>query len=322
LTYQKCHVDIHNMRDMHLRGLDLNLLPVLEALLRQANVTRAAAEIGLSQPAMSRALARLRDLFNDALLVRAAGGMTLTPRARELIGPVASAMRSVKSIYAAPELSLASIRRTVRICASDAQTVLLAPLIAARLHREAPHVDIEMTSYSRDLAARMETGQIDFAFATASTPLPPGAASMPLAEDRLALVMRREHPAANRNWTIADYASVDHVSISILGDGVSDLDAALAAQGVSRRIMLTTPHFTAALAAVSSTDMVTTISRIFARRFATPFDLVLHEPPLQHTELTLVLVWARLQASDPFLAFMRRVIADAAQDAQTAYGGA
>jgi DNA-binding transcriptional LysR family regulator len=301
------------MHTMHLRGIDLNLLPVLEALLRHQNVTRAAQDIGLSQPAMSRSLGRLRHLFGDPLLVRAAGGMTLTPRARDMIGPVAAVTESIRKLHMPQDFAVGAVNRTVRIAAVDAQTILIAPLIAARLAAEAPHVDLRMEGYAPDIMPRMEKGLLDFAFATATTPLPPGAASMPLADDELALVMRRGHPAAQSRWTIADYAAYHHVSVSIFGDGQSELDAALAAQGVTRRIALVTPHFMAALAAVSTTGMVTTISRTFAERFAEPFNLVLHPPPLPDIALKLTLVWAQLHAGDPFLAWMRGMIGEVVQ---------
>ena len=126
----------------------------------------------------------------------------------------------------------------------------------------------------------MEQGLVDLCFATAATPLPPGAVSEPLASDRLALVMRRGHPAANRTWSLADYALYPHATVAFFGDGVSEIDAALAAAGVERRIALTTPHFMATIAAVAASDCVTTISKAFARRFAEPLGLVLRPPPL------------------------------------------
>jgi DNA-binding transcriptional LysR family regulator len=111
-----------------------------------------------------------------------------------------------------------------------------------------------------------------------------------------------------------DYGRVSHVGISILGDNQSDLDAQLAAAGVQRRIALTTPHFIAALATVSATDMATTISRVFAERFASEFGLVLKEPPIPNPDLDLVSVWSHVRAADPVLAWLRGVIHEVAKD--------
>jgi DNA-binding transcriptional LysR family regulator len=301
------------MRGVHLRGIDLNLLPPLEALLRLRNVTRAAAEVGLSQPAMSRALGRLRDLVGDPLLVRAHGKLALTPKAERLLAHLAPALDGVKQIFAEKSFDPAAATRTVRIAGVDTQTVLYAPGIMARLAREAPGIDIRFEPIGGEMIARMDQGGLDFVFALATTPLPPGVISEPIARDRLALVMRAGHPWAARRWRVKDYAAVQHVGVSILGDAPSDLDAALAAHGVTRRVALVTPHFTAALAAVGATNMVTTISRTFAERFAGTFGLVLREPPLANTEMQVTLVSSHLRASDPLLGWLRGVIREVAQ---------
>jgi DNA-binding transcriptional LysR family regulator len=300
------------MRKVNLHSLDLNLLPPLEALLRLRNVTLAAEEVGMSQPAMSRALARLRDVLGDALLVRTAQGFALTVRARELQPQLAPALEGIGALYRVEEFSPRTASRVVRIAASDAQTVLVLPLILRRLERDAPQVSVQVSGYARDTVARMVSGDLDFAFATSTTPLPPGAASMVLAQDRLALVMRKGHPAEHRRIVIGDYQGFDHATISLLNDNRSDLDAALAAQGVRRRIAMTTPHFMAALTAVSATDMVTTVSRALAQRFAETLRLTLREPPIENADLTLTLVWSQLRAGDRFLEWMRDVIRDAA----------
>jgi DNA-binding transcriptional LysR family regulator len=296
------------MREVNLAGVDLNLLPPLEALLRRRNVSRAAAEVGLSQPAMSRALARLRETLDDPLLVRSANGYALSPRAEALAARLGPALEEVKAVWQAPVFDPRTVERTIRIAGADTHAILLAPPLMARLAREAPGIDIRIVGYSADLTRRMEAGEIDMAFALSTTPLPPGARSEVVGHDRLALVLRRGHPLEKRKWTIQDYARVSHVGVSIFGDAASDLDAVLARAGVDRRIALTTPHFTAALAAVSETDMATTISRQFAERFAEPFGLILKEPPFTETALDLALIWTHVRATDPVLAWLRGVI--------------
>lgn len=300
------------MTNVHLRGVDLNLLPVLEALLRLRSVTAAAREVGLSQPAASRALARLRARFSDPLLVRAAGGLALTPAARALLPAVAEAASALKAVYApAAPPDPQVVARTVTIAATDVQAVLVAPPLLRRLAAKAPQVDVRFEPYGPDLVARMERGALDFAFALASSPLPPGAASQRLVRDDLALVMRRDHPMADRRWTLEDYAGVGHVAIAIFGDGLSEIDAALALAGRRRRIVLTVPHFVAALAAVGGSDLVTTVSRAYAGAMADRFGLCLHPAPLAETGLESVLVWSRVHGADPFLAWMRAEIAAA-----------
>lgn len=302
------------MREVNLHGVDLNLLPALEALLRRRNVSQAAADAGLSQPAMSRALQRLRDLFDDPLLVRVSGGFALSPKAEGLLLRVQAALQDVTSVFAEPVFDPALVKRRIRFAATDMQTILFAPPLMARLAGEAPGIDIVMEPYSRDVSQRMENGTLDFVFALASTPLPPSAESLSLGEDRLALIMRRGHPAENQKWTIEDYARFNHASIGIMGDGISELDAELALHGVTRRIALTTPHFIAALAAVSASDMVTTISESFAKRFAKEFNITHRLPPLRDITLKPILVWNQVRSSDRVLTWFRGIVRDVASE--------
>lgn len=303
------------MREVNLSGLDLNLLPALEALLKRRNVSHAAEDVGLSQPAMSRALARLREVLGDVLLVRVpGGGYALTPRAEALSAQLIATLDHVKAVFREPSFDPAKVQRTIRIAGIDTHTILLAPALMARLAKEAPGIDIRFENYGPDLIERVETGRLDLAFATANTPLPPGARSESYAHDKLVLVLRKGHPMAKKKWTIEDYGKVSHVGISILGDAGSELDAQLAKVGVHRRMALVTPHFIAALATVSGTDMATTLSRVFATRFVDQFDLVLKDPPLPNVDLELTVVWSHLRAADPVLAWVRTVMRDVAKE--------
>ncbi len=301
------------MRKVNIAGLDLNLVPALDALLRHRNVTRAAADVGLSQPAMSRALARLRDLQGDPLLVRTGNGYALTPRARAIQPIVVAAVHQLGDVFRHHAFEPGTERRTVRLAVADAQTILLMPGIMARLAVEAPGVDLRVEAYGPDLPARLNDGALDLAFSLASTPLPPGVHSEIVGEDRLALVMRRGHPGAGRRWSIADYGAWHHVGVALLGDGQTEIDALLAAAGVVRRIALVTPYFTAALATVAETDMVTTVSAALAKRFATPLGLVLHDPPFAQTRLQTTLVCSHVRAADPFLVWFRALVREVAQ---------
>ncbi len=300
------------MRQTNISGLDLNLVPALDALLRRRNVTRAAADVGLSQPAMSRALARLRDLQGDPLLVRTRSGYVLTPRAEAIRPQLALAVTHLREVFQQPAFDPGTERRTVRLAATDTQTVLLLPGVMARLTAEAPGVDLRVEPYRSDTLARLQDGSLDGFFALSNTALPPGAYSEIVGEDRLALVMRSGHPAAGRSWSIADYGSYQHVGVALLGDGQSEIDAILAAEGVTRRIALVTPHFTAALAAVAATDMVTTLSAALARRLSPALGLALQTPPFGETRLQTTLVSSHVRAADPFLGWLRTVVREVA----------
>jgi DNA-binding transcriptional LysR family regulator len=302
------------MREVNLAGIDLNLLPALEALLRRRNVTRAATDVGLSQPAMSRALARLRGLIGDPILVKVPGGLAPTARAQSLISQLTACLDGLDSVLRAPAFIERELERSFRIAAADAQTILIAPQLLAKIRELAPRASLVFEPLRADIPQRVQAGDLDLAFALATTPLPPGAYSEPLCEDRLALIMRRNHPAADAAWTLADYARFDHVTVGIIGDNLSDIDAELAEAGVVRRAALTTPHFLAALAAVSATDCITTLSAALGRRFADTFGLILREPPLRRTRLPLTVVGAATRANDLAIVWLRARLREVAAE--------
>ena len=314
LVYVKCMVYMFVMHEVNLNGLDLNLLPPLEALLRRKNVTLAAADAGMSQPAMSRALGRLRTIFDDPLLARGAKGLVLTPKALEISFALRPALEQVKQVFHAPDFDPKTSQRTIRFASSDVHNTLIFPTLLRNLSDRAPGLDISCEPYGSDLLSRMAAGDIDFAFALDTSPLPTGAQSLYLAQDELALVMRRNHPLATHDWTLSDYGKVPHILIRLLNDGVNDLDALLAVHGIQRRTLWSTPHFLAALAAVSTTDAVTTLSRAFAGRFADQFDLVLRRPPIDNPSLGIVLVMAQARGHDPLMAWVANQVKLAATE--------
>lgn len=300
------------MRDANLSAVDLNLLPPLKALLRRRNVTRAAEDAGLSQPAMSRALGRLRDLLDDPLLVRQGGGFVLTPFADRLMPELEQALSGVEGLFRRAAFDPRAEVRTVRLVASDIHTLLLIPPLVARLAVEAPGVTLRVEAYSPDLPTRMLRGEVDLTFAVTGAPLPPGAVSAPIGRDRLVLAVRAGHPASETALNLARYARLEHVGVSLFGDGQSMIDAALAAEGLERRIVLTTPSFVAALATVAAGDAVTAISQALARRFAALFDLTLLPAPFGGAEYEMTLVWANHRDGDALLAWLRAVIGEVA----------
>ena len=308
------------MRQMNLAAVDLNLLPALEALLRRQNVTRAAEDLGLSQPAMSRALQRLRDVLGDPLLVRGQGGLSPTPRALALLPSLSLALDALGSLYREPAFEPAQMDRTFSIAAADVHTVLVGPPLLRRIRAEAPGVNLRFEPYSEDLRNRMDSGAVDLAFATMSMPLPPGVTNEPLVAESLVLVMREGHPSENLAWTLEDYTRHVHVTIAIRGDDESEIDSALASRGLARRIVLRTPHFMAALAAVGGSDAVTTISAALAWRFAGTFGLTLVDSPLALPPLHLSLVGTTARASDPALRWLKGRIREAAREVYGAVG--
>jgi DNA-binding transcriptional LysR family regulator len=304
------------MREVNLPGVDLNLLPALEALIRRRNVTLAGRDVGLSQPAMSRALARLRALVGDPILVKAPGGLAPTARAEALMPQLTAALDRLGGVLRPPAFAPEALDRNFRIAATDVHSLLLGPPLLAAMRRLAPRAGLSFVPVGLDVRERIQTGEIDLAFAVTTTPLPPGVLSEPLAEDRLALVTRRG--LRDKPWTLADYAAATHATVSIFGDRLSEIDTELAEAGLVRRIAFTSPHFLATLAAVGASDCVTTLSAALARRFADVFGLDLHEPPLRQKALTLTMVVSATRAGDPGLVWLKERLREAGREAYPA----
>jgi len=305
------------MRNLNLRSVDLNLLPALDALLRLRHVTRAAEEVGLSQPAMSHMLGRLRQVLGDELLVRARSGLALTARAEEIAPRVAAVLNAARTIYRPPIFDIAKVRRVFHVVGCDLHSVLFGPPLMARIRAEAPGIELSIENYSRNVFRRLEDGSIDLVFADMQTPLPPGAVSTVIGEDRYALVMREKHPAATKKWTVAEYANWDSAIVSIFGDGQTDVDAKLAKAGVVRRVGLTTPHFMASLAAVSATDMIANTSEIFALRFAKAFRLLVRDAPFPEIHFSSTVIGSALRMNDPVLRWLCTLIKEVSESVRS-----
>ena len=303
------------MREVNLAGVDLNLLPALEALIRRRNVTRAGEDVGLSQPAMSRALARLRALLDDPILVKTASGLAPSARAQALLPQLGLALDRLGEALRPGGFDAALMERTFCLASTDVHSLLLGPPLLAGLRTSAPRAGLRFVPLGADVRERVDSGEIDIVFSISSAPLPPGALSEPLAQDRVALVTRRGARRGKGPWTMEEYAARDHVTVSIFGDRQSDIDAELAKAGLVRRIAFTTPHFLGALAAVGSTDCVTTLSAALARRFADAFHLELHEAPLRAPAFETTMVYSAARANDPGLAFLRARLREAAAKA-------
>jgi len=296
------------MRDVNLRSVDLNLLVVLRALLEHAHVTRAAEVAGLSQPAMSRALARLRALFDDPLLVRGDRGLVRTPKAAALRPRVVALLREIEGLVSERPFDPARLSGRVSLAATDHQTLLLLPFLMRRLSREAPGLDTTVVPIAAAALQGMLRGEVDLAFAVEEA-LPAGLLFEPLYRDTFVTLMREGHPAAS-DLTLDAFLRLDHVLVTIFGDGRGVIDDTLAERGLERRIALRIPHFYSAINIVAETDLVVTIPRSIALRYAAPHGLVMLEPPVSRPPFTVITTWPAVLDADPTNAWLRGIVRD------------
>ena len=302
---------MNRMREPHLRGVDLNLLVLLDALLTHRGVTRAAAAAHLSQPAMSRALLRLRHLLDDPLLVRGRDEAVLTPRALSLIEPVRRSLADIAGIVAPGVFDPAQWHATVTLAATDHQMILLLPHLMAQLSQAAPHLDVRVVPFLGSTIEPLRTGEVHMGFGVAAA-LPSGFRWDALYDDRLVTLMRRGHPKSGP-LTRESFAALDHILVTVLGDGPGILDLALAEAGLTRRVALRLPHFYAALAVAAQSDLVVSLPVSIARRFADGFGLVITETPLASSGFTLSLIWPEALDRDPAQTWLRTAVRDASR---------
>jgi len=306
---------------MNIARVDLNLLVYLDVLLRECNVTRAAEKLGISQPAMSNSLRRLRDLFDDPLLVRTSDGMTPTDRALEL-------QPLIRNVLAAAEIAVlpktvfdaAASDRIFRIMASDYTEVTLLLQLLTRLRKEAPNIRLDIMTPSDVSFHDVERGKVDLVINRFDT-LPQSFHQVHLWDDSFSCVMSAANPVI-KNWNLDSYLSHKHVWVSKTGMGVgvgmsSDdvqrlgwVDEALGKLDAKREITVFTRHYQAALLLGEQEDLIVTIPTIAARTMSNNPKVVILDPPFEIPRMRLKMVWSPLLQRDPGHKWLRQMIKD------------
>lgn len=292
-------IDICIIRVVNLSAIDLNLLVVLDALLQERSVTRASRRIGLSQPATSSALNRLRAHFDDPLFVRSARGIEPTPRAIAIAPVLESALEAVRATLAEPKaFDASSAKRAFRLSVPDSLAVLVLPELIERLGREAPGIDLQFKPVvsSLDDADRMLLeGELDVAIVPAKMPSSgerSGVQQRSLWREEFVCVLREGHPLAKRrSLSLAEWLSLRHLLVAPRGTPGSLVDDTLARMGVARRVALMVPQFLLAAPVVARSDLAWTAPGHVARAMQERYRLVVKPVPFELEGFTLFLRW-------------------------------
>lgn len=306
-------VYIASMREVDLRRLDLNLLVALEALLDEKNVTRAAQRLGMSQPAASRALGRLRALFSDALLVDGPGGYVLSARAEELRPALRRILAGVSEMLEGNAFDPATTTGRIRLLMQDLQAAVLAPHLLARLAREAPSLDLDIVAPGTNGFEALEHGTAD-AMVALIDDAPVGIQRRRLYDEQLVTIMRAHHPALAGKLTLDRFLALEHIVVSVTGIGAAPVDEVLARMGRTRRVKLRVPNFFAAVEIAARSDLVMTLPASLARVAADMRRFVSLPPALDLGRFTMSLAWHARQQDAPRHIWLRRMIVAAAAD--------
>jgi DNA-binding transcriptional LysR family regulator len=301
---------------------DLNLLIALDALLQEHSVSRAAKRVGLSTPAMSHALNRLREQLGDPLLVRAGQRMVPTPRAANLQARVHALASDALAVLApAPVTEIAKLERMFRLHTTDQLMTVLGPVLDRRL-REAPGVSLYIMPPHRDEAHQLRDGTIDLAIGVYDyapySDLPTDLRIQQLFEDHYVCVVRADHPTVKSSLTLEQYAELEHVQVAVRGPPGGYVDELLATHGLKRRIVRAMPYFLATLVLISETDYVATLSATLVKRLGGMLPIKLVQPPrsLGLEPYQISQLWHPRNNRDPAHRWLRDAVAEASQRAK------
>jgi len=303
------------IHEMNVAALDLNLLAALDVLVAERSVTRAGRRVGLSQPAMSNVLRRLRDALDDPILVRTPHGMVPTARALELVGPVRRALAEIEEVVSVRRrFEPSTAAHVFRVTAMDHAWVVLLPRLVKRLAAGAPRIRLDLSPYGETTSEDLASGAVDAAIVVGPAQgRAPGFQRAELYDDHFECLVRRDHPRVRRRLTLERYLELGHVLASPRSRRGGLVDRALQRRGLSRRVHVIVPHFSAAPFVVAETDLVATLPRGVALPFARMLDLRVFPPPLELEGGPWYLVWHARTASDPAQAWLRRQILEVSE---------
>lgn len=280
---------------MNITSVDLNLLLAFDALMRERSVTRAAAAVGMTQPAMSNALSRLRLLFADTLFVRSQKGMVPTARAIQISPDVSASLDHVRLALERPAFVPSEAKLRLRIITTDYVEAVLLPPLWRRLAAAAPGIDLRIkraASLFEPPQAELESGACDFAIGPYPAPTPQSGLSVQhLYEEELFCIARQGHPKARRRLSLKQFIDSKHVAFFSLVEGPGMIDRVLAEKSLKRSVAVSVPNFISIPLMVASSDLVATIPRKLAEQSARTLKLTVFKPPFTIPPLRIGLLW-------------------------------
>ncbi|MEM9510295.1 MAG: LysR family transcriptional regulator [Cyanobacteria bacterium P01_E01_bin.35] len=301
---------------MNLSSVDLNLLVAFDILIREQNLSYAAEKLELTQPAMSKRLARLRSLFGDELLTRTSKGMKPTARALELVEPIRIALKQIQVTIDGcsefkPELSL----RTFRVATTDLVVITLIPKLMQLIKKRSPNTRLIIQNINRrHLVKALETGETDLAI-TALPDAPPHIQRQNLFTERYVCLVSKKHPTIQTKLTLEDYLESSHILVTYTVDLHGKVDRVLEAKGLKRKVVLSLPYHLAVSFIVKETNLITTIAERIALASESKA-LRIFPLPLDNIEYQEQILWHCRDDSDPAHLWLRELIIEVSREIQ------
>ena len=296
---------------MNMTDLDLNLLRVFDAIATEGNVTVAGERIGLSQPAMSNALSRLRQLFDDPLFVRTPRGMRATPFAQQLAQPVREALRLVQgALQQHAGFEPRTSGNTFRLFMSDIGEMVFLPGLLERIKHDAPGVKIEVVRIPiKDVHAALEAGELDLAVGFLPG-LTTGMRQQPLFREHYVCMLRADHPVIGAKISAKQFREAAHVLVSYAGTGHQMIEETFVAQGLGERIAVRVPHFLVVPMILARTDLLVTVPSRVAAVFAQLGNFKVLKLPIAMPSFEVRLHWHQRYHQDRANRWLRQMMTE------------
>ena len=298
------------MREVNLRSLDLNLLVALRALFDERHVSRAAEKAGMSQPGMSRALQRLREVFRDPLLVKSGNGYELTPRADTIDLPLRQVLADVQSIFSAPSFDPSAAQGEIRLAAFD--YVVLLPTIITRLREQAPGLTLKAVTFDALDLNPLIKGELHLAF-TSFELTHSGLYRQWLCDEESVCLVSSRHISLQKPLSLVKLMQLDHITINLTGFDPCQVDHTLATMGLTRNIVATVPTFLLAAHTVANSDLIAILPRRIGLQLLKNYSVSILELPINFPKFKIYQTWHERYNKDPQHTWLRKLIADIAQ---------
>ncbi len=294
---------------MNLNRIDLNLFAVFDAIYTAGSLTKAADVLCITQPAVSNSLARLREMLNDPLFVRTGHAMTPTPVAQNIIVPARQALALLrKSVQESQTFDPLNAEKAFNFASRDLLEVVILPRLMAKLQNQAPN--IRLTNYEigrSQVVSAMASGTLDF-FADASAFTDPHLRKEKVAQDRLVVMARKNHPALKQGLDLPTFLRLGHINVSHRKSGAGPIDVALDKLGKKRKVVMRGQHFLTVPSAIAKTDLVACLPYHLAKHY----DLAIYELPFDLPPVEYFLYWHVSADHDSAHRWMRDLIMEVA----------
>ncbi|WP_369920728.1 LysR family transcriptional regulator [Marinomonas polaris] len=304
------------LSEIRLSDIDLNLLYVFQVLIEELNVTKAATRLNVSQPAVSRSLSRLRDVFDDPLFIRTSHGLSATAKTQDLASLLADTLKGLESLIQPREFTPQSSKRRFILSTTDFGTLTVLPKILDQFRQKAPDAILDVKSWNEDMVAELDQTNIDVAVAVLSKEPPTGIRAMRLKSDCMVCLARKDHPGIQDKLTLESYLQASHVQVVLGRREYFAVDRELEKMGHKRHVAVHLPNFVPAARVVMDSDLLLTVPKLFAEDMAaTVSEIVVHELPFTTREFDYSMIWHERFQHDAAHVWFRGLLRQAFLDA-------